>query len=247
MTDKNKTTENEKTIGAEQFWEIIVQIPGKNIRIITDKEELKILEKNKIIELVKDRWLTHKDNLLHFLNIEKKILLSPGHFDIMTYDTNFAKLFGKEVAYNLIKDKIFNICEQMIYDKEKVNELDKIIKELKNGTYGEIDKLKFWFIDIYPYIVSNTFFLRDIVAIEKAKAKAKEYDINYGGRCVSLLSIKRVLIDNVPIEESTLEFEEKRLGTKNLKIIMEKNGIPFNKCLSKNVKEIKPAEDYWKL
>lgn len=247
MTDENNTSENEKTIGAEQFWEIIVQIPGKNIRIITDKEESKILEKNKIIELVKDKWLTHKDNLLHFFNVEKKILLSPGHFYIMTYDINFGKLIGKEIAYNLIKDKIFYICEQMIYDKENVNELDKIIKELKNGTYGEIDKLKFWFIDIYPYILSNIFFLRDIVAIEKAKARGKEYSINYGGRCVSLLSIKRVLIDNVPIEESTLEFEEKRLGTTNLKIIMEKNGIPYNKCLSKKVKEIKPAEDYWKL
>ncbi len=247
MTNENKTNENEKTKGAEQFWEIIVQIPGKNIRTIQDEEELKILEKNKIIELVKDRWLVHKDNLLHFFNVEKKILLSPGHFDLMSYDIEFGKLIGNEVAYNLIKDKVFNMCEQMIYDKEKVNELDKIIKELKNGIYGEIDKSKFWFIDIYPYIVSNTFFLRDIVAKEKAKAKGKEYSVSYGGRCVSLLSIKRVLIDGAPIEDSTLEFQEKILGTSNLKIIMIDNDIPPNKCLSKNVKEIKPAEDYWKL
>ena len=246
MTIEEKTNEMEKTKGVEYFWEIIDKKPGKNFRTVEDIEELKILEKNKIIELITDRWLTHKDNLLHFFNVEKKILLSPGHFDIVTYDVFFGDLIGREVAYKLIEKKIFEICEQMIHDKDKTNGLDDIINELKNGIYGKIDKSKFWFIEIYPYIVSNTFFLRDVVAIEKAKASPREYKYNYGGRCVSLLSIKRVLIDNVPIQESTIDFEQKRLGTPNLKIIMDRNGIPFNRCLSKNVNiEQRTIEDAW--
>lgn len=231
--------------GVEFFWEIIDKKLGKNFRTITDPEELEILEKNKIIELSKDRWLTHKDNLLHFLNVEKKILLSPGHFDIMAYDIFFGKLIGNEVAYNLVKDKIFYICEQQIHGKDDTNKLDNIIHELKNEAYGKIEESKFWFIEIYPYVVSNTFFLRDIVALEKAKSKSIEYDDNYGGRCVSLLSIKKVLIDNVPIKESTIDSEQKRLGTPNLEIIMNKNGIPRNDCLSKNIKKNKTAEEYW--
>lgn len=244
MTDEEKISENEKTKDVEYFWEIIDKKQGKNFRTITDIEELKILEKNKIIELSTGRWLTHKDNLLHFFNVEKKILLSPGHFDIMTYDVFFGNLIGKEVAYRLIEKKIFDICDQKVHDKDKTNELDDIINKLKNGEYGKIEESKFWFIDIYPYIVSNTFFLRDVVAIEKAKASTREYEYNYGGRCVSLLSIKKVLIDNVPIQESTIDFEQKRLGTLNLKIIMEKNGISFNKCLSKNNCQ-KTIDDAW--
>ena len=93
--------------------------------------------------------------------------------------------------------------------------------------------------------MANTFFLRDVVAREKAKARSIEYDDNYGGRCVSLLSIKKILIDNVPIQESIIDFEEKRLGTQNLKIIMVENGISRNKCLSKNGKKSKTVEEYW--
>ena len=245
MTEKENIDKNEKIEGVEFFWKIIDKKPGKNFRTITNSEELKILEKNKIIELSTDRWLTYKDNLLHFLNLEKKIFLSPGHFDIMTYVIFFGKLIGNEVAYKLIEDRIFHICDQQIHDKDNVNKLDDIICELKNGVYGKIDESKFWFIDIYPYVVSNTFFLRDVVAREKAKAISIEYDDNYGGRCVSLLSIKKVLIDNVSIHESIIDYEEKRLGTHNLKIIMEKNRISHNECLSKNTKKNKTVDEYW--
>jgi hypothetical protein len=51
------------------------------------------------------------------------------------------------------------------------------------------------------------------------------------------------LIDNVPIEESTINFEEKRLQETNLEIIMDTNGIPPNRCLSKN--EQKTIEEAW--
>lgn len=183
--------QNEKIEGVEFFWKNIGVNP-ENFRIITDSAELSILGKNKIIEVSTGRWLTYKDNLLHFLNLEKKILLSPGHFDLMTYDILFGKLIGNEVAYKLIKDRIFDdICDQQIHDKNNANKLDDIISELKNRIYGKIDESKFWFIDVYPYIVSNIFFLRDVVAREKAKARSKEYDNNFGGRCISLLSIKK--------------------------------------------------------
>lgn len=56
---------------------------------------------------------------------------------------------------------------------------------------------------------------------------------------------KKVLIDNVPIQESLLEFEEKKLGTKDLEIIMKKNGISHNECLSKKTKKNKTVEEYW--
>lgn len=204
-----------------------------NQRPLENLEELKILEKNRIIDFDKDMWLTHKDNLLHFFNPEKKILFSPSHSDLMNYDTAFGRLVDNEVSYQLIKNKIFYICEQQVHKKDDTNKLDDIIKELKNGIYGKIEESNFLFIDTYPYIVSNTFFLRDIVAIKKMNLSPIDYDDNYGGRCVSLLSIKRVLIDKVPIQESILEFEQKRLNTKNLRTIMTKNGIPRNECLSK--------------
>jgi hypothetical protein len=225
--------------GVDFFWEIINKKPGENFKIIKDQEEFKILENNKIIELKKDKWLTHKDDLLHFLNIEKKILLSPSHFDIVTYDILFGGLIGNDVAYNLIDKKLFDICEQQIHEKDKTSELDNIIYELKDGVYGKIKESNFWFIDIYPYIVSNTFFFRDIIAIKRAKAKSVEYDDNFGGRCVSLLSLNKILIQEVPIYESTLKFEEERLGTKNLEIIMGDNGIRRNECLSKKLKNLR--------
>jgi len=55
MTIEEKTNEMEKTKGVEYFWEIIDKKPGKNFRTVEDIEELKILEKNKIIELIADR------------------------------------------------------------------------------------------------------------------------------------------------------------------------------------------------
>lgn len=203
------------------------------------------MKNNKIVELDKDRWLVHKDNLLHFLNVEKKILLSPGHFDIVTYDIFFGKLIGNEVAYRLMEDKVFYICEQQVQDKSNTNKVDIIIHDLKNGVHGKIDESDFWFIDVYPYIVSNTFFFRDIVALEKAKAKSIKYDDNYGGRCVSLLSMKKVLIENVHIYESTIDSERKRLHTRNLKTIMNKNGISRNDCLSSKIKKVKTIDEYW--
>lgn len=230
--------------GVEFFWGIIEQKPDENIKIIQDQKEFKILENNKIIELDKGKWLTHKDDLLHFLNVEKKILLSPGHFDIAAYDIFFGNLIGNDVAYKLIDDKLFDICEQQIHEKDKTNKLDNIIYDLKNGLYGKIEESDFWFIDIYPYILSNTFFFRDITAIKRSKAKSTEYDDNFGGRCVSLLSLNKILIQKVPIYESTLKFEEERLGTKNLKIIMDKNGIRRNGCLSKKVKKFKTVFDW---
>lgn len=204
-----------------------------NQRPLENLEEREILERNRIIDFDKKMWLTHKDNLLHFFDPEKKILFSPSHSDLMNYDVTFGGLVGNDVAYQLIKNKIFYIFEQQVHKNGQTNRLDDIIKELKNGVYGKIDEPNFLFIDTYPYIVSNTFFLRDIVATGKMNTSPIVYDDNYGGRCVSLLSIKKVLIDKVPINESILEFEEKRLNTKNLRIIMTKNGIPRNDFLSK--------------
>ncbi len=225
--------------GIEFFWEIIDKKPGENFKIIKSQEEFKILENNKIIEFDKDRWLTHKDNLLHFLNVEKKILLSPNHYNIHIYDTRFGELIGKEIAYNLIEKKIFDICSQQIHDIDKRNKLDDIIDELKNGVYGNTNESDFWFIEKYPYIVSNTFFLRDLTALELLKNRTTEYDNNYGGRCLSLLSIKKILIENISIYESTIDFEMKRLGIKSLETIMKKNDIPRNECLSKKIKRFK--------
>lgn len=87
--------------------------------------------------------------------------------------------------------------------------------------------------------------MRDEKARKLAKNNLREYDDNYGGRCLSLLSIKKILIENIPIYESTLEFEEKRLGITNLKEIMIRNGIPRNDCLSKVDKIQKTIDDCW--
>ena len=204
-----------------------------NQRPLENLEELKILEKNRIVDFDKGIWLTHKDNLLHFYDTENKILFSPSHSDLMNYDVTFGGLIGNEVAYQLIKSRVFYICEQQVHKEGETNKLDDIIEDLKNGIYGKIDESNFLFIDTYLYIVSNTLFLRDIVARKKLEMDKTEYDNNYGGRCVSLLSIKKVLIDGVPIEESMLHFEQTRLGTIDLGIVMPKNGIPRNECLSK--------------
>jgi hypothetical protein len=202
-------------------------------RTIENLEELEIFEENKIIDLDKYLWLVYKDNLLHFVDLKKKILFSPSHSDLMNYDVIFGGLVGNEVAYQLIKSRVFYICEQQIHKEGETNKLDDIIKDLKNGIYGKIDESNFLFIDAYLYMVSNTFFLRDVVARKKLEMNKTEYDDNYGGRCVSLLSIKKVLIDGVSIEESILHFEQTRLGTTDLGIVMPKNGIPRNECLSK--------------
>lgn len=228
--------------GIEFFWK---NIDRKNLRKIDDPIELKILKDNKIKELDENRWLTHNDDLLHLLNVRNNFLLSPGYFDLNAYDTMFGKLIGNDNAYELLKNKVFYIYDQQIYDKNKSGELDDIIYQLKEGNYGQIDGFNFSFIEIYLYIVSNTFFLRDEKARKLAKNNLREYDDNYGGRCLSLLSIKKILIENVPIYESTLEFEEKRLGTTNLKEIMIRNGIPRNDCLSKGDKIQKTIDDCW--
>ena len=215
----------------EFFWE---KIDRKNLRKIDNNTELKILKDNKIKEFDESRWLTHKDDLLHLLNIKNNLLLSPGYFDLNRYDIMFGEMIGNENAYELLKNKIFYIYDQQIYDKNKRNELDDIVDQLKDGNYGKIDESDFSFIEIYPYIISNTFSLRD----EKARKleQNKEYDDNYGGRCLSLLSIKKILIENISIYESTIQYEEERLGTTNLKEIMIKNSIPRNDCLSKGTK-----------
>jgi len=228
--------------GIESFWK---NIDRKNLRKIDNPVELNILKDNKIKELDENRWLTHKDDLLHLLNVRNNFLLSPGYFDLNAYDIMFGKLIGNDNAYELLKNKVFHIYDQQIYDKNKRNELDNIIYQLKEGNYGQIDEFNFSLIEIYLYIASNTFFLRDEKARKLAKNNHIEYDDNYGGRCLSLLSIKKILIENIPIYESTLEFEEKRLGTKNLKEIMIRNGIPRNDCLSKEDNKQKTIDECW--
>ena len=115
-------------------------------------------------------------------------------------------------------------------DKGRISTIGPNIKELKDGVYGKIEESNFWFIDI--------------TAIKRAKAKSIEYDDNFGGRCVSLLSLNKILIQKVHIYESTLKFEYKRLGTKDLRIIMKTNGIRRNECLSKKVKKFKTIFDW---
>lgn len=154
--------------GIEFFWENIKRDKGKNFKKV-NLEELKMLRDNKIIELDKDRWLTYKDDLLHFLNIEHNTLLSPSYFDLNAYDIMFSKLIGNENAYELLKTKIFDICPQQIHDKNKRGILDDIVDQLKEGVYGKVEETNFSFIEIYPYIVSNTFFLRDMTALKLAK------------------------------------------------------------------------------
>lgn len=223
------------------FWKYLIKM---DMRIVTNQEELEIFKKNKIKEFDKDRWFTYKNYLFYFLNIRNNFLIAPSYFDLNLYDLMFSKIIDNN-AYYILKNEIFNIYDKQIHDKNKKNKLDYLIDRIKKGEYGKIDESNFSFIDIFLYMESTNFYLRDEKAIQLEKAKNIEYDDNYGGRCLSLLSIKKILIDNIHIYESTLEHEKKRLGIENIKPIMKINKIPRNERLSKKTRQ-KDVEDSWK-
>lgn len=234
--------------GIESFWNFIKKENGKNFRRL-NVEEFKIFKDNKIISLDENRWFAHKDNLLHLVNSDG-LLLSPSYFEINIYDLMFGNIIGNENAYNILEKRIFKICSQQIKNENNIPnqlklKLDNIIDEIKEGEYGKIDESYFSFIDIYPYLASNGFFLRDMTAIEKTKDNPIQYDDSYGGRCLSLFSMKKILIEGVPIPESTYEYEKDKSGTTNLKTIMTKYGIPRNDCLSTVTKRYKGIDECW--
>lgn len=206
----------------EYFWKIIEVKQNENIKAVSP-EELEILKNNKIIELDKDRWLIHMDNLFYFLNIEKRFLLLPGKFDILKYDKRLNELIGQEPSYRVILD-IFYILDIQTKKENEVNKLDNIIIKLKNGEYCNIDESKYWFLYVYPYIKCVSFCCRD----ESMTEKNKSFRPNYGGRCIELLSDKKIIIDGIPIESSDVKDEMKRLKEGNLAKVMIANGIPAN-------------------
>ncbi len=239
--------------GVESFWDFIKKVNGKNYRKLNE-EEFKIFKDNKIISLDENRWFAHKDNLLHLVS-SNGLLLSPSYFEINIYDLMFGNIIGNDNAYNVLETRIFKICSQQIKNENKnktlnqlklisKNKLDNIIDEIKEGEYGKIDERYFSFIDIYPYLASNEFFFRDMTAIEKTKDNPIQYADNYGGRCLPLFSMKKILIEGVPIPESTYEYERDKTGIKNLRTIMKKYDIPRNDCLS-ILKRYKGIDECW--
>jgi hypothetical protein len=211
----------------EFFW--------KNIKLVNDvnyrhKADFSDFEKyTLIIRLDSDRS--------YFYN--GKVVIIPGEFDILKYDKYFSELIGTEMSYKAIVE-IFYVNGPQAKEENKINELDTIIHKLKKGEYGNIDTSKHWFLDIFPYIKCASFYCRDISMPEENK----KFVPNYGGRCVELLSDKKIIIDDIPIEKSTIHHEMERLKEKNLRKIMAINGIPSNPFINykNNKKEKDPAQ-----
>ena len=200
------------------FWKNI-----ENVNYIY-KENFIDFEKNTlIINLDAERSLFYVNNKIHFYN--GRVIIIPGEFDILKYDKYFGRIIGK-MSYNVITD-IFNIHDLQTKKEDERNKLDDIIDKLKEGEYGNISESNYWFIDIFPYIKSASFYCRDISMPEENK----KFIPNYGGRCVELFSDKKIIMDGVPIEQSDVKIEMERLKEKNLRKIMETNGIPPNPCI----------------
>lgn len=203
----------------EFFWKNIELKMNANYR---NKEYFQDFDKNILItHLDNGRSLIYINKMIYFYN--GKVVITPGEFDILKHDKYFGELVGKDISYNAITD-IFYIGELQIKEENKRNKLDDIIYRLKEGEYGDIDKSIHWFLDVFPYIKCASFYCRDVSMPEENK----KFFPNYGGRCIELLSDKKIIIDNVPIEQSGVRFEMDRLKEENLRKVMTTNGIPSN-------------------
>ncbi len=225
----------------------------KNIKgnLIPKKDFIDLKNRIPIINLDAERSLFCLNNKIYFYNGIS--IITPGEYDILEYDIYFTQMIGKS-SYDVIR-KIFDIdfsnlktkdrneldgdetnelddiidgdeTNELddIIDEDETNELDDIINELAVGKYGNVDESNYWFIDIFPYIKCASFYCRDLSMPEENK----KFFPNYGGRCIELLSDKKIIIDNIPVEKSDVSYEMERLKETNLEKVMTINGIPSN-------------------
>lgn len=211
------------------FWKNI-----DNANFITKENFTDFEKKILIINLDSKRSLFYVNNKIHFYN--GKIIVIPEEFDILRYDKYFSTIIGK-ISYDVIID-IFNIYNLEIKKEGEENKLDEIIDKLKKGKYGDIDSSNYWFMDAYPYIKCASFYCRDM----SMPKENKKYIPNYGGRCIELLSDKKIIIGDVPIEQSLIHIEMERLKETNVAKVMITNGIPSNPSIRYNKKEKDPAQ-----
>lgn len=218
--------------GIQFFWMNI----EKKVAVMAHKKDIKDFDKHiSIISLDDKRSLIYIDKKIYFYN--GTFVVDPKEETILKYDKYFSELIM--MSYKAIKD-IFYVKDLQTKEENKSDELVIIIDKLKKGQYGDINKSKYWFLDIFPYIKSASFYCRD----QSMPEENKTYTPNYGGRCLELLSDKKIIIDNVPIEQATIHFEMERLKTTILREIMEANGIPPNPCIpyKEKIKEKDPSQ-----